>query len=105
MHSRAMSHNSVSTSSIRSVGLGTLREDLKEGVTEGDSDTDAKRLSRDSGVGSSNSGSSPSPRNSVNVTAEVGWHPSQVSAGLAQRSKSRPKKASSMRGRPAGEWI
>lgn len=98
-HTRGMSSASVSTNSAHS--LGTLREN--EEVVEGES-TRPKRLSRDSGVGSScssNGGSGSrrmrSPANSI--VAEVGWH----SASPVPVLDPRGKKASIIR--PTGEWI
>ena len=103
MHTRGVSSASISSSSVRSLGLGPLRENLNEADTE-DVDDKVKRLSGDSGLGSSTGGSvQGGVRGSV--VPEIIWSHSQVSAGLAQRGRTRPKKASSMRGRPAGEWI
>ncbi|KAI0347271.1 hypothetical protein BDW22DRAFT_1404881 [Trametopsis cervina] len=95
MHARGLSS---------SFGMGPLRENLKE--FEGEDYFDqkqAKRLSRDSGLGSSTSNSMVSPRSSE--LPEVVMSPSSVSFGLAQRGRKGPKKVSSMRGRPAGDWI
>ncbi len=97
-HSRGISSASMSSSSVRS--LGTLREN-DEGEEE-------KRLSEDSCTGSSTSATDPttvptdrrSPANSV--VGEVGWHASPSSAGSRGMV---PKKFSSMRIRPTGDWI
>jgi hypothetical protein len=94
----------MSSSSAKSFGMVPLHEDLKE--YEGEdyvSYKKAKRLSRDSGLGSSTTNSIASLRSSV--VPETVMSPSSVTFGLAQRGKLRPKKASTVRGRPAGEWI
>lgn len=104
MHTRGMSNVSMSSGSVKSFGLVPLHENLKE--YEGEDYFDhkkARRLSRDSGLGSSTSNSIASLRSSV--MPETVMSPSSVSFGLAQRGKVRPKKASSVRGRPSGEWI
>lgn len=106
MHSRGVSSVSLSSSSVRSFGMGALRENVKE--CEGEDYfglKKAERLSRDSGIESSTSNSMRSPRG--NVLPDVVMSPSSVSFGLAQRNKLRPKKAASnnARGRPSGDWI
>ncbi len=109
MHGRAMSSTSVSSGSVKSFGMGPLRENLRE--YEGEDYFDhkkIKRLSRDSGVGSSSSKSSNSVGSPKGGSLpEVLMSPSSVSFGLAQRGKARPiaKKSASVRGRPAGDWI
>ena len=104
-HNRVMSSVSTSSSSVKSFGMGPLREDLEEEEERGDyfQQKKLKRRSKDSGVGSSSSNSMGSVRGST--IPEVVMSPSSVSFGLAQRDKVRPKKSASVRGRPAGEWI
>ena len=100
MHLRAISNTSVSTSSVRSLGMNAFREadDVRE-VEEGHE----RRLSGDSGIGSSNShsGRVDSPRESLAV--EIGW-PSSVPS-LAQRGRTPAKKFTSMRTKPSSDWI
>lgn len=106
MHSRAISSASASTSagSVRSFGLGALREvedrgERIEPALQPRPKEKRKRRSGDSGIASSNSTSGASPRSSV--VAEVGWH---SVPGLAERSKS-AKKYTSLRTAPTAEWI
>ncbi|EKM59237.1 uncharacterized protein PHACADRAFT_249537 [Phanerochaete carnosa HHB-10118-sp] len=116
MHTRVASSTSTSAASVRSLGLGALRE-----LTMEDDDGErqqhqqqqrqhqqqqparlrkSRRHSGDSGIASGNSASGYSPRGSV--VAEVGWH--EPVPGLAQRSRS-PRKYTSLRAKPVGEWI
>ncbi|KAI0699458.1 hypothetical protein BC835DRAFT_1405157 [Cytidiella melzeri] len=92
MHTRGMSSMSVSSGSVKS-----LEDyfDLHKG----------KRLSRDSGLGSSTSNSVASAKARGSIMPEVVTTPSLVSFGLAQRPKLQSKKSSSVRGRPTGDWI
>ena len=100
MHVRAMSSASMSTGSVRSFGLGPLREMSDQCELEEPEQLRPKgkerrnRHSGDSGIGSTSDRSSE--------VAELGWQ-SPV-PGLALRSKS-PRKYTSMRTRPTGEWI
>lgn len=98
----------MSTGSVRSLGLGALRELATESEAERE-EPQARpkermhRHSGDSGIASGTSASGHSTRSSV--VAEFGWH-STVPAvpGLSQRSRS-PRKYSSLRVKPSGEWI
>jgi hypothetical protein len=96
-HVRAMSSASASTGSVRSFGLGALRE-MNDECDQEEPESRLKekqnRHSGDSGIGSTSDRSSE--------VAEVGWH--SPIPGLALRSRS-PRKYTSMRARPTGEWI
>lgn len=103
LHTRGISSTSLSTGSVRSLSLGALREMVDDAEEPPRHKEKRNRHSGDSGIASGTSASSHSPR--ASVVAEVGWHPATPTVpGLAQRGKL-PHKYTSLRMKPAGEWI
>ena len=107
-HTRGLSSASVST------GSGSVRGVLREIDEVQDEEPitvqkPSRRLSKDSGVGSScSSGSNGSQRTRSpvhSIVPEVGWHSPAPVQLLEQRTKVTVKKFASMRTRPAGDWI
>ena len=106
-HARGMSSASISAGSVRS--LGTLREN--DETHEIEEHPQSKRLSKDSGNGSSCSSgaSSYSQRGrspAASMRGEIGWQSPTPTLVSEQQFQTTPvRKASSPRVRPAADWI